>query len=121
MTINDPNPSHLFSDNAFKRESVPNTDALKRAIIESAKDLPQQVPSYVARAGDTLPLLRFRFRSMFLPAVVASLAFIAVAGVFSFNLDQGDSPNKTPMVAGEGDFDWQELVLIEDELLFASL
>lgn len=108
------NHDTFANDQVYKRAPIPNTDALKSSIIQNAKGLPQQAPSFGSRSSKFLAKYRLAFGS----AVAFCVLFLAVINLSEFYVGDQIEPLIT---LSEADLDWQELMLVDDELLFASL
>ena len=119
-------PSFVVAD--YQRKVVPSTLSLQASILESAKRTPQH------RASDTLysvpaaSLGRLFFwpPSSWQSTVVASCMLIFAVGLFFIGVgDQHQWIDTEQEIAfeafSENDLDWQELMLINDELLFSQL
>ncbi len=119
MKNSEKNTVDEFSVNDYPRGSVPSTESLQRSIIERAKHIPQQVsPEEVARLKRRPGSLFPSFRPIFHSALLASVGLVAVVGLFAIS---GNDTEVVTDVLSENDLEWQELMLIEDDLLFAQL
>jgi len=119
--VKNSNDSRLeaFEDGDFRRQSVPNTQALQTSIIDTAKKLPQQPSSM--QASRSMPALRELF-SWYKPVLhstaIAAVMVVAIIGLFAVDFSDHQP---SPEIFSEHDLDWQELMLIEDDLLFSQL
>jgi len=120
--------THFFDAVDYPREAVPNTQFLQAAILESAKQTPQHKASDARHSASSAFLRKIFFwpPSLLQSAVMLSFMLIFSGGLLFIGDDgqyQGfDSEQKITIEAfSENDLDWQELLLIEDELLFAQL
>ena len=112
ITTKDDHPN-AFSKADYRRQPVANTLALQNSILEAARETPQIINSVPLNAGKKSFWLRPVFGSM----AFATLLIVVGVGLFDFSL----STNNAPLDAyTESDLQWQELMLIEDELFFAQ-
>jgi len=119
MRNNKQNKVDEFSVNDYPRDAVPSTESLQRSIIERAKQFPQQASIVeVARLKRRSGVLFPSFRPIFHSALLASVVLVAVVGLFAIS---GNDAEIVTDVLSENDLEWQELMLIEDDLLFAQL
>lgn len=98
-----------------QRGAVPNTNALRASILAESKTLPQKLN--VERVDKSV-----RIRRWFGPRLVACaacLAIVAVMANFLLPIKSNSVPGTEIILVDELEF--QELMLIEDELLFAQL
>ena len=108
-----------FDRTHFSREPVPNSQMLQASIIDNAKRMTQQAPS----KDQSLPIANpARFFAWYRPALystaLAAMLLITIVSLSPFDFSDPDTPLDT---YSENDLDWQELMLIEDEFLFAQL
>jgi len=97
------------------RESLPGTQALKESILNQTKDLPQE--SYGDEEYEVVKHRRFLW-----PSLIASAACLAMIAVMVNFLEPAE-PSLLPtkgFVSAE-DMEFQELMLLQDELIFAQL
>lgn len=99
---------------AYQRQSMISTLDLQASIIEAAKETPQITNITVLRANKK----RFWLRPLFASMTFVSLLLVVGVGLFDFSLSGSNVPLDT---YSESDLEWQELMLINDELLFAQL
>ncbi|MBL4674005.1 MAG: hypothetical protein JKX81_17215 [Arenicella sp.] len=128
MKSTNENETHIFAEVDYQREVVPSTRSLQASILESAKRTPQY-----SAAEKLYPVLAASPRRFFLwpPSLLQSTVMAAFVLIFSVGLfligvgDQHlgiDTDQKIAFDAfSENDLDWQELMLIDDELLFDQL
>ena len=113
--------SHKTVDNIedilqWQREPVPDTSDLQAAIINQAKGLPQQleIPAKPARS---------RVFKLFTPRWMATAACLMVVAISAaFLVPNGSLPpaDGSDQITLE-ELELQELMLLEDELLFAGI
>lgn len=120
--------THFFDGADYQREVVPDTQSLQTSILESAKRTPQHNASDKRYSASSASLRRLFFwpPSLLQSTVMLSFMLIFSVGLFFIGIggqDQRiDTDQKIAIEAfSENDLDWQELMLIDDELLFAQL
>ena len=128
MKNSDENKTHFFVGADYQRKAVPSTHALQTSILEIAKRTPQHDASEKSRPAPAASTARF---FSWPPSFLQSAAMATFVLIFSVGLSfigtgdqqQGiDTKQKIVFEAfSENDLDWQELMLIDDELLFAQL
>lgn len=128
MKNSNENEAHIFDEADYRREAVPSTQFLQASILESAKQTPQHNVSD-RRFPTSLVSPRRLFSwppSLFQSAIMLSFMFVfsgSLLFIGAGDQHQGaDAEQRAAVeVFSENDLDWQELLLIEDELLFAQL
>jgi hypothetical protein len=120
--------THFFDDADYQREIVPSTQSLQASILESAKQTPQHIASDKPYLASLFRLRRLVFWPPSLLQSTAMLSFMLIFLVGLLFIGIGDQnqvfeiEQKIVFEAfSENDLDWQELMLIDDELLFAQL
>ncbi len=117
MKTSNDNSTHISISEAYPREPVPNVDGLKMSIIEGAKNLSQESPTNLVSRPTKTRLGKFR---LVLPSLAISVVLLLITvGFLNLEVDQDTRPSLD--IVSESELDWQELMLIEDELLFAGL
>lgn len=106
--------SGAFLEADYQRKAVIGTLSLQASIIEAAKETPQIINTVELQAGKKHFWLRPAF------ALMAFASLLLVVGVSLFDLSFS-SNNLSLDTYSESDLEWQELMLIDDELLFAQL
>ena len=108
-----------FQIESYHRVPVPKTIALQASIIARAKLTPQGVtPTNEVTLQKRFKAFLSELPPLFRSAAIAS-AVCAMIGVVLF-MGRYDS-SLAPDSFSENDLEWQELMLMEDELLFAQL
>lgn len=109
----------LFEPSDYQREAIPDTRRLQGVILESAKLIPQEVAPLTTLGSDTTPTSLFSwFKPIFRSTALATIFIAAVFSLLTIDFNRNDiSPDRFT----ESDIEWQELMLINDELLFAQI
>jgi hypothetical protein len=128
MKSTNENETHVFGEAYYPRELVPSTQSLQTSIIETAKQMPQYD---AVDKPYSPPLTLLRKLSLWPPSFLQSatmLSFIFIVSGGLFFVATGDQPQTIDTkqkfafeAFSENDLDWHELMLIDDELLFAQL
>lgn len=110
-----------FQIERYHRVPVPKTIALQASIIERAKLTHQgaaPTPTNEVTAQKGFKAFILRLPPLFRSAAIASVACVMIGAVFFIGrYDSSLAPDRF----SENDLEWQELMLMEDELLFAQL
>lgn len=111
--------SELFDQQAWPREPLPDSTALEARILAKTQHLPQTLVSADGSSptkGSVISLLG----APFLPvAMVASVLIVVVLWLPLFKQDT--TPVETEYLLTLEELDFQEAMLLDDELLFSQL
>jgi hypothetical protein len=120
--------THFFDEADYQREVVPSTQSLQASILERAKPTSQHIAADKPYSTSLTSLGKLFLwpPSLLQSAVMLSFMLVFSAGLYFIGVDdqhQGiDAEQKLVFEAfSENDLDWHELMLIDDELLFAQL
>lgn len=117
--------THFFDEADYQREVVPSTQSLQASILERAKKTSQHIAADKPYSTSLGKLFLWP-PSLLQSAVMLSFMLVFSAGLFFIGVDdQHQGISKEQKIAfeafSENDLDWHELMLIDDELLFAQL